>query len=71
MTNPLELYKVTIASVYGGQIKKKFYESTRTFEQHWKYHKDHNAKWYHVIAYQIDWKNKCWKKIREKSPSIG
>jgi hypothetical protein len=54
----MELFKITIG------IRKKFYESKKTFEQNWKYHIEHWSKWCYVIAYQIDWKNQCWKEIR-------
>lgn len=57
----MELYKITIG------IKKKFYESKKTFEQHWEYHQRW-AEWYDVIAYQIDCKNQCWKEIRRIGP---
>lgn len=53
----MELFKITIG------IKKKFYESKKTFEQNWKYHTRY-SRWYDVIAYQIDWENQCWKEIR-------
>ena len=53
----MELFKITIG------IKKKFYESKKSFEDYWKYHTKW-SQWYDVIAYQIDCKNQCWKEIR-------
>ena len=59
----MELFKITIG------IKKKFYESKKTFERNWKYHLRY-SKWYYVIAYQIDCKNQCWKEIRRVEPKV-
>jgi hypothetical protein len=53
----MELFKITIG------IKKKFYESKKSFEDYWKYHTK-RYKCYNIVAYQIDWKNQCWKEIR-------
>jgi len=53
----MELFKITIG------IKKKFYESKKSFENFWKYHTRYSS-WYNIVAYQIDWKNHCWKEIR-------
>ncbi len=58
----MELFKVT-----RGSRTKKFYESKKSFEAYWKYNLFY-SKHYEIIAYQIDWKNKCWKEIRRASP---
>jgi hypothetical protein len=56
----LELYKITIGT------KKKFYESTTSFERQWKYHT--NTKWCprysDVTAYKLV--DMEWKQIRKK-----
>jgi hypothetical protein len=60
----MDIYKITISKNY----KKSFYESKETFEKNWKVHKARYAKHYPVIAYQIDWENKCWKEIGRMGP---
>jgi len=57
----MELYKIKRGAI------KKFYESKRTFEQHWDYHLRY-ARHYDVIAYEIDWENRKWKEIRRVGP---
>ena len=53
----MEIFKIIIG------IKKRFYESKKTFEQNWKNHTK-RYKCYDIVAYQIDWENQCWKEIR-------
>jgi hypothetical protein len=60
----MELFKITIG------IKKKFYESKQSFETYWKQHVKGWSKWYTVVAYQMDFKNKCWKEIRRIEPKV-
>jgi hypothetical protein len=63
----MELFKIKIARGKRG-LKKKFYESRKSFEKYWISHQRY-SKYYEVIAYQIDWENKCWKEIRRVSPT--
>lgn len=58
----MDLFKITLR-----RNKKKFYESRKAFEKHWKYHFKY-AKYSPVIAYQLDWENRCWKEIRRVGP---
>jgi len=54
----MELYKVVLP-----YHKKKFYESKKSFDQHWQSNLRH-AKYGDVIAYKIDWKEQDWRCFR-------
>jgi len=61
----MELYKVVFSNG-----KKKFYESKKTFDQHWPNNLRY-SKWYDVVVYKINCKEQDWKCIRRVGPDIN
>jgi hypothetical protein len=61
----MELYKVTLPF-----LKKKFYESKKSFDQHWQNNLRY-SKYGDVVAYKVDWKEQEWKCIRRVGPIVN
>lgn len=45
----------------------RFYESKKSFQLNWPKQAGY-YRFYDIIAYKIDWKNKCWKEIKRVGP---